>query len=423
MSRKILYLRIGPNEFEYGAGFSILQKHTSFPNEENKLRPGLIWKTEILEYNSEDCILYLKVIDFNCKDLQEFQSQKPKTQLNWIDFEKFPLEKILSCLVFKDITLLTNHIIDGDRLKSKLQENKQGSSNNSYGESIILDHIYKEVEYPIKKINFEDGYGEFKISRNYFHGLMETQICRIPNSIIRREYQVVLNYLIKAFGSRKIKVTLEIGKRSDGNYVLLGLKSVEFENIDDSLIKKACYMDMASQIKKYRKDNPEVLVPDQSISFPNSKNSFPPFNSRLFLENLLEDRPEIHYYELSYLSKRQVLVPELGLQFILQPQFSFLFMIQVKQTLFWVLETYQVDLATYIWTTPYPEKSNDHVTNIFKDQISSIYSEIKKITEIGRNQYKKAYPENFDFVEHHHGKNGFLHWRAAIEELIPLENK
>ncbi len=100
------------------------------------------------------------------------------------------------------------------------------------------------------------------------------------------------------------------------------------------------------------------------------------------------------------------------IRFVLNP-FSFLFMLEGEQNYFIILETLDIEEATYIWHTP---KNKDTPA----EEANRIVHQLNIIIEKGRQTFLENTPENFTIIIHDYSANnkGFTLWKSAIEGLI-----
>ncbi len=427
--RKTLILLVKDQAFHYGNGFSIPITQSSFPYAKNKLKPNTCWKTEIVEYNEDEKIALLKVVDYEVKTPDPLNDQHPKTLLKWFNFEPFEQEAVEQCLFQVYRKTLLPHCQNGARMLRRLEEGEKWELrpkplNTTDFPDVdadlspkITETIQKEIDYPIKKIRFEEGSAAFKIGKTHFHGLKDSGWYSVAADNIRPEFQPIAHYIIRALRQKQFKVTITIAKWSNWTYSVQELKVPELGKIDGKLIQKAQYYGVQSELKGFRNGNPgrifasplEILDQDQEANG---------LDEMAFLNEMLQDHPEVHFHELSFLAKQQFVHRGVGLRFVLHPHPAFLFTLLLPQTAYLVLETYKVDLATYIWRFPDPPSSS--LPRWLRQKQSETEREITQIDAMGRNRYRSLRPENFEYVEHQQGKDGFRVWRERFESIVPM---
>ena len=89
MPTSTLFIKINNKEIQYSPGHSLKIEFSNFPIHHCGFNREAFWETEIVHYDSGLQQVLLKVTNYSCENEDGFQKQNPKTQLKWIDFEKF----------------------------------------------------------------------------------------------------------------------------------------------------------------------------------------------------------------------------------------------------------------------------------------------------------------------------------------------
>ena len=415
MSKKDFIIKIIDDNIFYGNDFKISLKDTNFPSEDSKFKTGLVqyWLTEIVDYDSYKNELSLNIVDYHFPNEQIFLSQKPKTQLNYIKFlnlKFYSIEPVLFCYRKYDfIGIATDMNIDENE-DSILNNNLEFYSHKP--EITSSKEISETVNIDFDDIKFDDDKIIIRITPSTFENYSNYSGYELKSDFSKKEFQVVHKYFKKYFGEK-----IEIQARflyDDFKCEIIEILSPALSNFDSKLINEIRYDYTLNEIKSKRdnKDKRLLLLSD----FLKEKEAIiKEYSPQEFINTLLIKSSLIHNDELKYLTELHNKTNKHNLEFVITPEFGFLFYIETNNKYNFILETYKINKATYIWSKEKNEA--DYHLGLFYETIKY---ELAKLFEIGRINYRKSHTYKlFTYIEHSNLEaTGFNQWKEKLEYVI-----
>lgn len=452
-----LYIIPGNDEFKYSTELSLPVSKISFPIKDNKFKyhRQIYWETEITDFEKDPDTLTLKVLNYDFKDDSPFSHQDWNTPVSGIKFEPLDWKQLEGCLSQYCKTSLSPYLSNTETFDHyiSIDPDVNSPSNNELTDEEkrkfeeerkvdrdLMNQIFnpaaksknkltkiketQRIDYPIKEIQFKDGFGELNLNSKIRFPIPSNFPTRLINENIRKAFQTISKYIERALGLKNISVTVELESNDGVNYNILSIKSEDFDRINDELIETANLYFSYDQLLKSNPDEKQLgfwtpdLLTDSDTAEQEAK-PIPEITNQKLLAIILSEKETLHKKELDWLSENQTIRPGSKLKLIQQPDVAFLFYIENKGTAYFILETYKVNLATYIWKFPKPDLVDDEIEWITKRYLD-VEQEIKVIQEKGRNKYRAGAPNNFHRVDHLGSSNGFERWKGEMESKFNL---
>lgn len=433
----IRILKISNNIFYFTPEICIDISKVNLSKGEIRFRSnGDIYLTvEVKSFNNETKSLFVKIIDYNPKDISGFIKQTTTSEIKRIYFEPViwtEIEPLLSVHV-KSKFIRENLIIDNSHAIQTGGSRKEKHSTTYDALNYHISKGYLEAN-PVTKdvdeefyISYEDatfelGFGSFMYKSK---ALKTTVNLKIENSYILPEFDIIKKFFPKALGGHKKFKVKAIYSLSNNTIKSGQASSEEIERINDAIIESIENIRILNLTTK-----PIVRHPDKSlfttddilINFEQNltKGTDPNFTDSEILKTILENQEVRNAKHLQYLSG-SAHSPKQKLRFTLKPLFGFLFFIEgeTKNHYCWELLNSH---ATYLW-------SFDKLESDIAFQYKRIEETINTIRDLKREKYKSAYRANqidsdlvFSAVEHSNINSGlvdgFVEWKHKLKERL-----
>jgi len=413
---KLIIKIVGDNIY-YGNNFKISLDKTNFPNEDSKFKPRLelYWLTEITDYSKEKKAVELKIVDYNFRNVTKFLEQNPKTQLNHIKFTELrfkSIEQHLFCYKKCDfvglaVDLESEETKSNSALELKLPLYKPMLPSYRH-DPPISQKVSSEIVYiNFNNIKFEDGIILIRLPFRFLQYLDYTEYA-LKSINSRKEFQSVHKYFKKHFGN-KIEIQVNISNNNLKKRII-DVTANSLSYIDNDIISEIRYDVTLSEIKSKRNNSKNGLLLLSDFMKEN-ESILKDYSPQEFIKSLLNKSPLIHSKELDYLTTLHTGTNKKNLEFVITPEFGFLFYIETDSKCNFIFETYKVDKATYIWSVAKNERD---------DSINSFYDivivEITQLLEVGRIPYRKSHTyKSFNIIEHSNiEEGGFENWKHNL---------
>lgn len=378
--RAIITIQFTKSSIFYCLSKKISITETNIPSCLHDFRSDVYWDIEILKYNSENHV-HAKVISYDGR-MQRFANQLS------IGFD-------ISKIIFVGIDF--REVIKA--IASNISKN------------LTVEKKSIQVKVPFVNLTYNDGSVQF--STNIHEFFVDI---KIYNNFIRKEFEPISNYIAKAIGVKNVTFLIEylmiVDKDGDIKAVQIEKASArEIDQINSSILENAtCDFSLDLILGGNRLENPhdlrtpeqflkEILGDDQDIS------------PEVFLEKAFIFKGGKHRNQLKYLSSKH-LSDIFSLHFTPDP-FSFLFLIPGRDKYFLVLETFDVELATYMWECdPSPDSA--------QNKLEEIKPLMTAFSERYRQKYYSSKPVGFHRIQHNYKNDidGYNVWRERFDAII-----
>jgi hypothetical protein len=443
--------------------------NSNFPYQFCKFRThqDIYWKVELISFDSQKKCLILNVIEYQVKIVDDFFLQIPKKVVTQIEFESFDwtqLEPLLSSYQkIHFLNLLKNQeasSIYENHSTEKTWSNfpgKNASINFNSKENQIDEFLTNldAIEYlkvnsreavklektqsikrePVKrvheiefKVDFNDslfinGYVTFK---KKIKGISQIAVFKINNDFIIPEYDNIKSWIAIQLKTKKFLVKAKI-ITFDGILSEIESTSPDISKIDSSLIEeiklnRTISISKIQNLKGTKKalfNNDEMF---QNLEIDDKPSNVFKEDEKSIFNALIKHYNTRNRKQLEYLGSYNQ-IQNRKLQFTLHPNFGFVFFIEGKEQYHFIWELLNSH-ATYIW-------SADKTQNLIDQSIKSVEDTIFRISEIGRQQYRKEYAENhfdmvlkFNLIDHNKISNNledsFKNWKTKLNDIINI---
>lgn len=234
----------------------------------------------------------------------------------------------------------------------------------------------------------------------------------LKSDFSKKEFQVVHKYFKKHFGG-KVEIHSKILYKNYESEIT-EILSPTLSNIDSKLINEIKYDYTLNEIKSKRNNQDKKLL--LLSNFLKEKGHIiNEYSPQEFINTLLIKSSLIHNEELKYLTALHNKTNKHNLEFVITPEFGFLFYIETSNRINFILETYKINKATYVWSKDKNEK--DYSLDSFYETIKE---ELTKLFELGRINYRKSLIyKSFAYIEHSNLEEaGFKKWKEKLEYEI-----
>lgn len=418
-----------PEEFVSVENINLFKGDIRFRSEKT-----IYLEVELNSFDNARKVLFVKITDYDPKNVASFTQQKVTAKVNYLHFE--PVE-------WKYFEGLLYMYTKGKLLKEKLIIDSPESTliipNFTYRKGKGLHQgtnipfsipeamprnqtIHEDFRIAYKDAVFGLGFLSFNCKSK---SLSRTVHLKIENGNLLPEFESIKSYFPKVLGGDKkfnVKATFNL---TDHVITSFSATSPEIEKIDAEVI---------SSIKELRivnlTSNPIVSQPNKTLfTSDDILDNFEPKvidGTKIILseEDILNvltagrnirNAEQLHYLSGSLHSTRQ------KLRFTLKPLFGFLFFIEGKDSYHYCWELLNSH-ATYLWSFP---KHNSDISFLYQ----RIEETINRIKDLGRERYKTGYrSKEFDtdllFKSLEHSTinssvaDNFSYWRNKLEEHL-----
>lgn len=263
--------------------------------------------------------------------------------------------------------------------------------------------IEKKIKVPIDELEFHYGSVAFK------HPVVEmnTELqFHVENNEIRPEFEALKPYFIKTLKSRTISVDL-FAEFENGKLISQLALSIDLDRINKEVVEGVKFQFLNKGLLKQFSPKMKNILTFDELQEQDKIYS----KAEVLLNEILKNKQYKHSQHIQFLADRHK-SQVMKIRFVLNP-FSFVFLLEGKQSYFVVLETLDTEEATYIWHTKKNKAS-------LIEEVKQIDNQLSVIREKGRQTFLEKSPENFAKIIHDYSDNkkGFIIWKSAIEELI-----
>lgn len=441
-------IKIKNREIFYGNGFSISLKNTNFPYLDNEfyIDREYMWLTEIVTYNEKQMTVALSIKDYNYKDDKKFENQNPNNQLKYIEFLDLKFNSFKHQLVCHkeadfngialDVNIPQNDVTPDDTTEETLNDNDNfavdiDKSQNDDTIDKTQEETFNDVhntndtftqfntaEKTIRKeptqfqdiiylnfdnIEFKDKKIGIYIPDYKLKNFLNEVYYDLPIEKSKKEFQAIKEYIRNKLGDR-IEIYIVIVVKDTGNEIT-DISSPTLNKINDDLIREI----KNDEVKKLI--NAEYLTDDLLLLSDLIKDEiFKDYSPREIIIDYIKSHESIHKRELNYLVELHLLTDKIELEFIINPEFAFLFYLESENRCNFILETFKTDNATYIWQLN--QKANYNLIEFEK----YVKSELIMLYNVGRIKYRKLKNDSFKFIVHdNYEENGYEKWKYNLE--------
>lgn len=353
----------------------------------------------VLDYNANDCILYLKPEGNASSEAYRLTFDKYGSIFAAMGIKRIEISRA-RMLGIKQITLATGYtqpVKSAPQYQAppplqpsvppKSPPKNAPPSNPRFTETCNLD---------IRDAIFDDGVIRFTVKVKFAWVNVEVVL---QNASVKQYFDSVKNYIWKLFGSKKTPCTITF-EIQNGKCVPFSIDSCDLKNLDETILQNI-HNGWVDQVI-LSSDRNEITALDDLIDPIKDENH----NGETVFNHIVQESKTKHYHHLRYLSARQAI--DLQKLSITGKPLSFIFVIRNNENVFLVWETYLTQEATYVW------KLTD------ASDIVQKFGLIQEIRKTKRMVYRRKKEDGFTFIEHDYLQptNGFLKWKTEIENLI-----
>jgi hypothetical protein len=265
----------------------------------------------------------------------------------------------------------------------------------------------KTIKIPIEKLEFRYGLVAF----NYKIPDIDIEIkFEIENLEIRPEFDVLKPYFRKVLKTKNIKADI-FTEFENGKLVSQLAASKDLEKINREIIESVKFRYIKGLPGKRNNNFDNNLLDINQIQFDGDNRNVIYNNEEELLEDILQYKNVKHHLHLQYLAAKHD-NSVLKIRFFLSP-FSFVFLITGEKQYHIILETLDIEEATYIW---HFKKDRRQLSNYLKEVERDLFI----IRVKGREEFIKLNPSNFSRLIHDYSeeRKGFILWRDILEERL-----
>lgn len=440
--RRTLVVKFSENKILYGISEAVALGDTNIPDSFNKFKPNVCWALEVLNYDEAEGTLYAKILSYDSSQYSYSSQAHFIGHIKKITFNHIDTTNLLNCTERSqssfprksELNAKTSSFSNPKQLRNQpSQAPLETTIKNKLtvappaGKDILLpatkEILYKtekvtlHVKVPFVNLEYYDGYVCFKY-RPYKH-LAEIKV-RTNNDFIKSQFDCVSKYIGKQIGKNTAEFILALEVKTDeyGKEVSCSLEKVvsqEIERINQDIIDKVKFTHTFDLIfsKRLKVDDASRLKTSDDFFDDNIDTNLHPSvkDPRAILEKAFEFKKSKHYLQLKYLADKHK-SSTFKLRFSVRP-FSFLFLIEGEVKDYFVLETYDENLATYIWSA---EKEVVSIKLKFKE----IEALMLAFEETHRMKYLSSKPDGFFRIIHDYinDVDGFNSWKDKFDKII-----
>jgi len=431
---KEIILKVCNDKIYFNPELSIPIQQTNIPKEHLTFRThrDIFWKVEMLNYNTNDQLLNVSILDYNLSDGDGFTDQIPKKKVKQLIFKEFEWNKLEPLLTFYQESKLKQHMLIQPLAQFFDQEIAYFNIvnfNQNTPSSINQQIQYNQNVEPIKldfRVFFSDlhfilGYATFK---KYIKELDREVEFKIANDHILAEFDNIKSWFAKKLRIKKIRVSVTIVLTENGISETQAL-SDDIDEITPELIDSVKYERTYALSKATGISDLEKLlftVDDifSQIDSDNIERNVFNQSDENILNFFLQKKDIRNKRQLEYLAGNKQSENH-KLRYTLNPDFGFLFMIEGPKYNHYVWELLNSN-ATYLWRINKGEREIELQFKIVEGAINTIRTN-------GRRKYKLAYQNNlpdkdFGFILIAHEEinsnpdDNFPKWKSRLNEQL-----
>jgi hypothetical protein len=440
--QRMLIVKFVKNKIFYNTTEALPLSGTNIPDGYHTFKPNVYWVLEVSKYNETEGSLYAKIKSYTSSQ-NSYSAQTPfPGKIKKIVFNGIDTTDLLRCTERSRPSLSAKSALKArSNSFSKLQpfgnqSSKAPQERTIQNQESAAPHIEKDtispepreallktekvtlyVKVPFVNLEYFDGYVCFKY-RPY--KLLPDVEVRVSNDYVKAQFDCVSKYIGMQIGSNKAEfvLVLMLTKNEFGqemSFVIESVVSREIERIDKSIIENVKYTHAFNQMfsKGPAIDDVSKLKTSEEFFVDNFGPNLHPSQKdpKSILEKAFEFKKSKHYLPLKYLAGKHK-ANVFKLRFAVKP-FSFLFLVEGVVKDYFVLETYDESLATYVWAT---EKDITSIKSKFKE-LEGLMSAFE---ETNRQKYISSKPEGFFRIIHDYTNDvdGFNRWKDKLDEIV-----
>jgi hypothetical protein len=440
--RRTFVVKFVENKIFYETDGAVTLGDTNIPDSFDKFKPNVCWELEVLKFDEKEGNLYAKILNYDSSQ-HSYSKQTPfPGHINKIVFNDIDTTNLLHCTERSRSSLSSKTALKARaRSISTLQPFRNQPSQAPQettiqnklpfappeGKDTLLptprekffktERITQHIKVPFVNLEYYDGYVCFKYRP--YKLLPEVEV-RVNNEFIRTQFDCVSKYIGMQIGKNKAEfiLILMVTKNEfdkEQSFEIESVVSKEIERIDSNIIENVKYTHAFNQMfgKRPIIDDVSKLKTSEEFFTDNFGSNLQPSQNdpKSILEKAFEFKKSKHYHPLKYLADKHK-ANVFKLRFAVKP-FSFLFLVEGVARDYFVLETYDESLATYIWAA---EKDVASIKSKFKE-LEELMSAFE---ETNRYKYISSKPEGFFRIIHDYTNDvdGFNKWKDKLDKII-----
>lgn len=430
MTTKNLIIKVENDRILFNSASSITRQQTNIPDSSSmrfRSHKDIYWEVEMLKYDHENKVLYVKILNYDLSDISKFSEQEQKEEIERIEFiGHFHWKRLEPLLGSYTKSRFKAQLYEEDTTppipRSGLNNRPPNSSSSVISKTNFF-HYLGPAEKTIN-VNFRVGFkdvtfiNEFVQFNKLIKEVAQAIDFQISNAYVRIEFEHIKPWFPKILKTKTINVEAAI------TYLGSEIKSIiarspEIDRITPEVISKIKYQ-RTNEITKKRKDSISKELYTKEEILPESVGSSPLAQTDQDILALLSGEKNIrNKKELAYLSKELQSTTH-PIRYTLYPNFGFLFLVQGAERNHFVWELLESH-ATYIWSISRSDKG-------IATQYARLESILSWIRDNGRESYKQDYKDKkrdqdivFLPVSHNVTDNTqieFLEWKEKIDQHL-----
>jgi hypothetical protein len=428
---RTIILKLEEDYIYFNSRVSIDWEYTDFPKRHCRFDTNrrIYVEAEQLQYHNESRTLKIRIISYTSTDIEQFEEQKPKYPIEWLEIDKMDWLKFKPFLRSYNADLIRYYFYNAEelftgkdtieetksRLRSDIQSLRQARPNEYFQREreAVIENIQTVAKVRFEEATFYDGKIGFSIK------LKGYQIARkffIENEFLKEEFEYIKPWIIKKIGKwflASIKIKLV-----DGQIEAASAGSDEINQINTDLIESIRILKVTEFLKKPAREK-LLYSHDDVLSVVTEREgeiNVLSASASDILEIMIKQGVVRNIRQLEFLSKDKQSLND-KLRFTAKPHFGFVFKVDgiAKQFFIWeLLNTH----ATYVWEKDIEESaSNEFIEN-----------EISLIKTNGREEYRKQHKNlatkdfQFHLIEHEGAdlteEERFKKWKEKVEAIV-----
>lgn len=374
--------------------------------------PGF-WELRMLAFSEGE--LKVEVLDFKAR-ASDFQPDRvARATVHRVLFEPLDYHSFLDQLAYYRLAdlvpVLTDSLAEATVIPPDFSE--FGVVNEPVSSFEPLVNRLITFRYPFADLTIRNGYvlGEVELPE-----APQGLAFRVYNDILVAEFEAIKSFFPGKLKRKTIEVKARLSNHGARSLRLIDCQSPQISAIDDSMIELFRVRSLRKLVgaSQERLVDKQLFTPEDllaTLEDDEAGRALLPADGRSILDSILASLEVRNAKQLTFLA-RELQSAEKKLRFVLSPKFGFVFIYEGRQAIHFVLELLN-DHATYVWSIPEGWGS-------YEEQCEAIESELAKISDLGRNQYRRllSFEHEFWLVVHEQSEGsiveGFPRWRARL---------
>ncbi|PLX98329.1 MAG: hypothetical protein C0623_13505 [Desulfuromonas sp.] len=432
---RTLIIKFSGNEVFYNATEALPLSGTNISKGFHKFKPGVYWALDVTKYEERTGTLYAVIKNYSSSQ-HSFSTQADFTgRINRIIFSHIDTASLLGCTVRSKAHSSAKSAMRARpnshstrqplrNLPSAPQKKELNTSNIDIAnisppseKTLKTEKVTQSIMVPFTNLEYNEGYVCFR-HHPYKH-LPKVEV-KVNNDFIKTQFDCVSKYIGKKIGRKNAEFVLELMVKvnesgQEESFEIVSVFSKEIESIDERIIEDVKYTYAFDQMfsKRSNIDDESKLKTSDEFFADNFESNLKPSQNdpESILEKAFEFKKPKHYLPLKYLADKHK-ADLFKLRFTVKP-FSFLFLLEGDDKYYFVLETYDESLATYIWVV---EKDITSMKLKFKE-LEGLMSAFE---ETNRQKYISSKPDGFHRIIHDYinDVDGFNTWKDKLDIII-----